>query len=393
MNPIKENFPLLKQNPDLVYLDNAATTQKPEEVINSISDFYINNNANVHRGIYELSEKATKLYENARKTVAKFINAREDEIIFVPGATEAINLIALSLYRSGFIKEEPKIILTDLEHHSNLVPWQSLMPEIIQYINVDKNFELADVKFMDEADIFGTVHVSNVTGTIVNVKKLISENDYPYSVVDATQSIAHMPIDVKDMNADFLVFSAHKLYGPMGIGVVYAKKEILEQLDPFMKGGGMIDVVTRESSTWGPIPQRFEAGTPNVAGAVGLASAINYINEVGFEEIIKTEDNLRKYTLERLDEIEGISIYHPRDIVAAPVISFSHQNVHAHDIADFLGKNNICVRAGHHCTQVLHKEVILSPATVRISIGIYNTREDIDKFIETLKEALNIYLN
>lgn len=384
---LKSQFPLIR-NTNLVYLDNAATTQKPNKVIDAISDYYQNHNANVHRGIYPLAEKATEIYEEARIKVAKFINADPAEIIFVPGATEAINWIANSLYRSGFIRSEPRVIMSDLEHHSNILPWQSLTPEVIQYINLGENFELDEVKFMDEADIFTTVHVSNVTGTIVPTKDLIQQNDYPYSIIDATQSIAHMPIDVKDMGADFIVFSAHKVYGPMGIGVVYAKKEILEQLDPFMKGGGMIDVVTRESSTWGPIPQRFEAGTPNVAGAVGLGAAIDFINDFGWDRIQAKENDIRKYLIKQLEEIDGVKIYHPSNVEAAPVVSFDHKKVHAHDIAQYLGDNNVCVRAGHHCTQILHNEVIESPATVRVSIGIYNTIEDIDVMINFLQEAI-----
>ncbi|MDQ6984807.1 MAG: aminotransferase class V-fold PLP-dependent enzyme [Candidatus Dojkabacteria bacterium] len=393
-NNIKNQFPIFSKNKGLVYLDSASTSQKPKVVIDKLVEFYTEYNSNVHRGLYPLSEKATDEYEKVRETIAKFINAEPNEIIFTSGATEAINGVSRSLYSSGFINVPPKITLTDLEHHSNVLPWQDLQPEMIQYLGLDDNYLINDTKIFKDSDIFASIHASNVTGTIIPIKEIITSNENAYSIIDATQSIAHMKIDVKDLDVDFLTFSGHKLFAPTGIGVLYIKEEIMKELNPFKLGGGMIDEVTRNGSTYASGPTKFEAGTPNIAAAIALAEAVRFIDSIGFEEIKLSEERLRLYLLERLDEIENIEIYHPKNVTgkeALAVVSFNIEGIHSHDISAYLGEKNICVRAGHHCTQILHRDVLNVPASLRASISVYNNEEDIAKLIEGLKGAIKIY--
>jgi cysteine desulfurase/selenocysteine lyase len=391
MNKYKSQFPIFKNNPDLIYLDNAATTQKPQSVIDSIVDFYENHNSNVHRGLYPLAEKTTEMYEEARRKVAKFINADPEEIIFVSGTTEGINGIARSLFKSGFISENPRIITTDLEHHSSILPLQDLNPEVVQYLEIDKEMKLKNAELMKDADILSIVWGSNVTGSVFDLKDILKHNSTPYSIVDASQMIGHRKIDVKEIDCDFLVFSGHKMFGPTGIGVIYGKKEILEQLEPFNVGGGMIREVKREGATWAELPEKFEAGTPNIEGAIALGAAIDFINEVGFDEMTKHENELKDYTMNKLKQIDNLRIFHDESKDSLGVISFAHNKIHAHDIAQFLGDRNICVRAGHHCTQIFHRDVLEVPATVRVSFSIYNDKEEVDKFVEILKEAIKCY--
>lgn len=389
-----KDFPIFKNNPELVYLDNASTTQKPKQVIDSITDFYSIYNSNVHRGFYHIADVATKAFEKARETIAEFINAQPDEIIFTSGVTESLNTIAMSLAVSGFIATPPRIISTDLEHHSNFLPWQQLTPEVIQFIPSTQDFILDQAThLMKNADILALTHASNVTGTITDIKSLIYSNPHPYSIVDASQTAGHIPIDVKKLHVDFLVFSGHKMYGPMGIGVMYIKKEILRELLPIKLGGGMVDKVQREVSTYVHGPTKFEGGTPNIVGAVGLATAIEFIEKLGFDEITKHEQDLRTYCFQRLHEIDDIDLYHPNpeNHEGLGVISFAHKTIHAHDLAQHLGDNNVAVRAGHHCAQILHNDVLDIPATVRVSFGMYNNKEEIDVFIKQLMEAINVF--
>lgn len=281
---IKHQFPIFETNPDLVYLDNAATTQKPDAVIEATVDFYTHLNANVHRGLYPLSEAATELYELARRKVAKFINAEPEEVIFTFGVTDALNGLAWSLANSDIIKENPQIVTTDLEHHANLLPWQRISDNIT-YLSLDDKFQVElDETAISQADIITTTHVSNVTGTIVDLEKINNmRSDASILVVDAAQSIAHIPIDVKALDVDFLAFSGHKMYGPTGIGVLYGKKEHLQKLEPWRVGGGMIRSVTKQGNEWSPAPEKFEAGTPPIAQAIGLAAAIDFMSELGWD--------------------------------------------------------------------------------------------------------------
>jgi len=391
---IKKEFPIFRNQPDLVYLDNAATTQKPLQVIDSIVNYYSNLNSNVHRGLYPLAEKASQEYEKARKEIAEFINAEPEEIIFTSGATESLNTIANSI-GSLINHDHLKILLTELEHHSNLVPWQQISKSI-EYLPITQNFQINyNHKFSrNDFDVLAYTLVSNVTGTIVDSKQLRDNFQAKYLVCDASQAPGNMKIDVKEMNVDFLAFSGHKIYGPMGIGVLYGKKELLQKMNPYKTGGGMIREVKRDSSTWADLPEKFEGGTPNVEGAIGLAEAIKFIKSIGYEQIQKHNLELRNFALEKLNTLAGIKIYHPNiGQIAAPVISFSIEGIHPHDIADFLGKQNICVRAGHHCTQILHRETFQIPASVRVSLGVYNDENDVDKLASSLQECLITYKN
>jgi len=313
----------------------------------------------------------------------------------VGGTTDAINSIALSLVRSNLLPENPKIQLTELEHHSNILPWQLLKSGTLNYnsINEEMLFETeTEAAQTKNPDLIAVTYVSNVTGTIADVDEIRSANKQAFIVLDAAQAIGHMSIDVKKLDIDFMVFSGHKMYGPTGIGVIYAKKKILENLEPFRVGGGMIREVTKSDATWAELPEKFEAGTPPIAEAVGLHTAASFIQEVGFSIIKQHEQSLRKYLVEKLQIIPEIKIYHPPlNKLAGAVISLSVPGAHPHDLAQYLGESNICTRAGHHCTQILHRDVLQIPASLRVSMGIYNTEEDIDKFILALQAAIKIY--
>lgn len=390
---MKEKFPIFKTYPNLVYLDNAATSQKPDAVINALSDFYTKYNSNVHRGLYPLSEESTRIYEEARTKIANLIGADSKEIIFTSGTTEGLNGLARSLQKSGLLPMNPKIMLSDLEHHSNILPWQGIDGVEINYLEIDKNYEIQMPNGNFIPDLASFTHVSNVTGSILHLevlKELKKLNPNIIIVLDCAQSIAHMPIDVKELDVDFIVFSGHKMYGPMGIGVLYGKQAMLEKLEPFNVGGGMIRDVNRQSATWAEIPEKFEAGTPSVADAYALGVAVNFINEIGFEEINKIEEEVRNYAIKKLTEIDKITVFHPSNN-ASGVISFSIDGIHPHDITQALGEKEICLRAGHHCTQILHREVFDVSATSRLSLAIYNSLEDIDKLIEALKKIIPIY--
>jgi cysteine desulfurase/selenocysteine lyase len=392
---MKKYFPIFKNQKDLIYLDSAATTQKPAIVISKLTEFYEKYCANVHRGIYPLSETATNLFEEARKKVAKFINADPEEIIFTYNSTAAMNAIAIML--KNFLKNKKvNILLSDVEHHSNVLPWYNLHNATYEYLKLDHKFLISTDKnkniLQKSFDIASLSMQSNVTGSIFNLKEILAEIHKTknfISIVDASQAVAHYPIDVKDLNVDFMSFSSHKMYGPFGVGVLFIKKDLHNKLDPFFFGGGMINRVTKEYATWAKAPEKFEAGTPSVADIYSFGFAIEFLNDIGFNKIEQIEGGLRKKLLNHLYELEEIKIFHPPiNQKAGPNISFTVDKVHPHDIADFLGKENICVRAGHHCTQILHREVLKIPASVRVSLGIYNDDVDIIKFIEKLKKAI-----
>lgn len=392
---LKGEFPIFKNIPNLVFLDNASTTQKPLVVIEALSNFYSNLNSNVHRGLYPLSENATELYEESRKKIAKLINAEPQEIIFTSGTTEGVNAIATSLLNSGMISSKPRVLISEKEHHSNLIPWQMIPNVKLDYLEDLPNLDHLNLTLpprQDSYDVIALNYVSNVTGEIKDINEIIKTNNSAFTVLDLAQAVGHIKVDVKKLGVDFAVFSSHKMYGPMGIGVIYAKKEHLKKMSPFKFGGGMIREVNKTNSTWADIPTKFEAGTPSVADAYALGIAADYISKIGFDKIESYEEELRQYLLRNLKEIKDIKIYHPNESKkAGAVISISFDKVHPHDIAQYLGNKNICVRAGHHCTQILHREVFKIPASLRISLAIYNTKEDIDKLIETLKEAIKIY--
>ena len=351
---IKNDFPLLK-NRNIAYLDSGATTQKPKQVIDAIKDFYENFNANPHRGAYSLSMEATEKYEDTRSKIAKFINTRHSqEIIFTKNASEALNLIAYS-YGMENVKNEDKIVLSIMEHHSNLVPWQKVSKVTgakLEYMYINKDFEISDEeiksKITDNTKIVAITHVSNVLGTINDVKKIIKYAHKKGAVVvlDASQSIPHMKIDVQDLDCDFLVFSGHKMLAPLGIGVLYGKKEILNKMTPFLMGGDMIEYVYEQETTFAPLPNKFEAGTQNVEGVVGLGAAIDYIEKIGYDKIQEIENEVVSYAIEQLKKLDFIDLYlTPNLNNHLSVISFNIKGVHPHDVASILDSEGVCVRS------------------------------------------------
>ena len=400
---LRNDFPIFKKKingKDLVYLDNASTTQKPYSVINSITDFYSNYNSNIHRAVYQLAEEATELYEQSRKKIANFINVRPEEIIFTRNTTESINLIAHSWARSN-LKKDDVIAITEIEHHSNIVPWQILCQEIgtrLDYVGIDENGFL-DVEYLIELissrkiKLVSISHMSNVLGTIVPIERIIKtahQYDIPV-IVDGAQSVPHMPVDAKNLDCDFLVFSAHKMLGPTGVGVLYAKKEFLEKMKPFMGGGDMIKEVFKFHTNYNEAPYKFEAGTPNIADVVGFGAAVDYLEKIGMENIRKHEIYLTEYALESMQSLKYITIYGPMDSkFRGGVISFNIADIHPHDLATIMNDHGIAIRSGHHCAQVLMQRLDV-PATSRASFYIYNTKEEIDKFVNAIKEAGRIF--
>ena len=396
---IRKDFPIFK-NKDIVYLDNGATTQKPTQVIEKMTEFYKKYNANPHRGTYALSMEATDLYEKTRAKVAKFINAKyPEEIIFSKNASESLNLIAYS-YGLENLKKGNEVVISIMEHHSNLVPWQYVTNKtesVLKYMYIDKNYELAEneikEKITDKTKIVGITHVSNVLGTINNVKEIIK---YAHSkgaivVVDASQSIPHMQIDVQDLDADFLVFSAHKMLAPLGVGVLYGKKELLNKMRPFIMGGDMIEYVYEQETSFAPLPNKFEAGTQNVEGVVGLGAAIDYIESIGYSNIKKAENEVLEYAIEKLSKLDYLDLYlTPNKENHCSVISFNIKGVHPHDVASILDTKNVCIRSGSHCAQPLMRYLELD-ATCRASFYIYNTKEDVDKLVKALDKCYEMF--
>ena len=398
---IKKEFTLLNnESRKLVYLDSGATTQKPKSVINSVEEFYNNYNANPHRGAYSLSMQATTIYENTRKKIADFINAKyQDEIIFTKNATEALNLVANS-YGLNNVQEDDEIVLSIMEHHSNLVPWQAVCEKTgakLKYMYIDENYEIPEGeiinKITDKTKIVGITHVSNVTGTVNNVDKIIkyAHKKGAIVVVDASQSIPHMKIDVQKLNADFLAFSGHKMLAPLGIGVLYGKKELLNKMPPFLMGGDMIEYVYEDHTTFAPLPNKFEAGTQNVEGVIGLGAAIDYINSIGYQKIHEIESEVISYAIEKLSSLEYLELYITNNKANhSGVISFNIKGVHPHDVASILDTEGVCIRSGNHCAQPLLRFLKMD-STCRASFYIYNTKEDVDKLVSALNKAYNIF--
>lgn len=396
----RNDFPALSQSVNgnsLIYFDNAATSLKPQQVIDYVSEYYASINSNVHRAGHFLSIKATEAYENARENVASFINAKNsNEIIFTKGTTESINLLA-DVLRQSVLKKGDEIILTKMEHHSNIVPWVSLKENIginIKTIDFDDTGELIldnfEKLFTPNTKVVSISHSSNVLGTINPIKKIVefAKNKGIITIIDGAQAIVHEKVDVQEIDCDFYCFSGHKVYAPMGIGVLYGKKDKLQELRPYQKGGGMIDKVSFDKITYNELPYKFEAGTPNVSGAIGLSTAIDYINKIGIEKIKIYEQSLLKYTTDKMLEIQDLQIYG----VASekdPIISFSIKGIHHYDLGMILDQFGIAIRTGHHCTQPLMERFNLNGAA-RISLAFYNTKEEIDYFIEKLKVAVNM---
>lgn len=399
MNELKKDFPIL-QNKNVVYLDSGATTQKPNQVINAVKEFYEKYNANPHRGAYSLSMEATEVYENTRDKIAKFINAKSrEEIIFSKNATEALNLIAYS-YGMENVKNGDEILLSIMEHHSNLVPWQKVAKVAdakLNYMYINEEFEISDEeiesKITDKTKIVGITHVSNILGTINNVKKVI---DYAHKkgaivIVDASQSIPHMKIDVQDLDCDFLVFSGHKMLAPLGIGVLYGKKELLDKMSPFLMGGDMIEYVYEQETTFAPLPNKFEAGTQNVEGVIGLGAAIDYIENIGYNKIEEIEKELVSYAKSELSKLDYLKLYlTPNEENHSGVISFNINGVHPHDVASILDSQGVCVRSGNHCAQPLMRYLGID-STCRASFYFYNDKEDVDKLVQALEKAYEMF--
>lgn len=398
-----KDFPTLNKERNgkrIVYLDSAATTQKPSSVINAIKDYYEQSNANPHRGAYELSVLATDAYDEAREKVKNFINAKyREEIIFTKNATESFNLLAMS-YGMNFISEGDEIVISIAEHHSNLIPWQQVAKAkgaILKYMYTDENGELTEdevrSKITEKTKIVSITHVSNALGTINPVKEIA---EYAHSkgaivIVDGAQSVPHMKVDVRDIDADFLVIAGHKLLAPMGIGVLYGKKELLEKMPPLMFGGDMVEYVYEQETTFNVLPYKFEAGTQNVEGAVGLSKAIDYLNEIGMDNIEKIEKELMTYAYEEMSKLEYVKIYGPKDIdKRGGVLSFEIDGVHPHDVASIFDTFGVCIRAGNHCAQPLMRYMGIN-ATSRASLYFYNTKEDVDRLIEAVKQTYDMF--
>ena len=396
---IKKDFPLL-ENRNIAYLESGATTQKPIQVINAIEEFYKKNNANPHRGAYTLSIEATEVYESTRQKIAKFINAKHpEEIIFSKNATESLNLIAYS-YGMDNLKKDDEVVISIMEHHSNLVPWQKITKATeskLNYMYINEKFELSDeeieTKITDRTKIVGIAHVSNVLGTINNVKKIIkyAHKKGAVVIVDASQSIPHMKIDVQDLDADFLVFSGHKMLAPLGIGVLYGKREILNKMTPFLMGGDMIEYVYEQETTYAPLPNKFEAGTQNVEGVIGLGTAIDYIQDIGYDKMQEIENDVLAYARQELSKLDFLTLYMtPNEKNHSSVISFNIKGVHPHDVASILDSEGVCVRSGNHCAQPLMRFLGID-STCRASFYFYNTKEDVDRLVHALNKAYDMF--
>lgn len=392
----KSEFPIFK-NRKLTYLDSASTSQKPKVVLDAMKNVYENSNANVHRALYDLGSESTELYESSRELVAKFINANSSkEIIFTSGATASINLLAYSI--GSQLKEDDEVLISHMEHHANIVPWQQLVKRTgikLKYlpltdsgeIDLSKSSELITAK----TKIVSITHMSNVLGTINPIKEIakLTKMVGAVFIVDGAQSVSHMPVNVQDLECDFLVFSGHKMLGPTGVGVLWGKFELLNDLDPFLSGGEMIEKVTLEESTWNEVPYKFEAGTPNYVQAIGLGAAVKFLSKIGMENIHKYEKELTSYAVEKLQSIPNLNIHgSPKN--RGSVISFNIENIHPQDLAQFLNEDNICIRVGHHCAQPL-LETLNETSTARASFYIYNDFSDIDKLVDSIKSTISYF--
>ncbi|MGM0498958.1 MAG: cysteine desulfurase [Bacillota bacterium] len=401
-NKYKKDFPILNQKingKNLVYFDNAATTQKPEVVLDAVDNYNRTINANPHRGAHTLSVRATEAYENAREKVKEFINAETAaEIIFTRNTTESLNLLANSM--EALVEEGDEILISVLEHHSNILPWQQLAERKnlkLKYLYPDENYRISLAEFKDKltdkTKIFSISQMSNVSGTINPVKEMteLAHQKNALVVVDGAQGAPHLKTDVRELNVDFYAFSGHKMLGPMGIGVLYGKKDLLEKLPPFLKGGGMIEYVKEQDSTYAPLPEKFEAGTPNVEGAVGLQAAIEYLEKIGLDKIKEHELELTKYALEKMKQLDFVEIAGPLDLEArGGIISFNIKDIHSHDLATIVDSEGIAIRSGHHCAQPLMKFYGLN-STGRVSFYLYNTIEEVDRFLESLEKVREVF--
>lgn len=402
INPetVKKDFPIFEEHPSLSYLDNAATTQTPSAVLNSMDEYYRKHRANTRRGQYALALQSENLYENARGNIAEFIGAQKDEVIFTSGATGAMNMLVLMLEHSGYFAEGDEIVTTEMEHHSVLLPLQELAKRrglAIRFIEVTKDFRLdyaqAENLINEKTKLFAFTAVSNVTGTINDVLRLsrLAKSAGAISVVDAAQAVGHIPLDVKNLGCDFLFFSGHKMFGPTGIGALYGRKEFLETLPPGFFGGGMVDEVSRDGAQWALPPWKFEAGTQNIAGAIGLGSAVEYIKKLGIGNIANYLHELSSYALKELAKIQGISLFcEENSDNNAGVVSFALSGIHPHDVAEILSRDDIAVRAGHHCALPLLRAMNV-PALTRASFSVYNSKEDIDRLCKGIEKAKKIF--
>src|SRR5574338_35989 len=402
---IRKDFPILQRkvrnDKNLVYLDNAATTQKPIQVINAITDFYTNHNSNIHRAVHALAEEATEAYEMTRDKIAQFLNIKDrQEIVFVRGTTEAINLVAYAWGRQN-VKEGDIIVTTEYEHHSNIVPWQLLTQEKrakLEYIAVNDDGQLM-LEQLDQYLATGKVklvavsQMSNVLGTITDIAA-VAEKCKKAGVrllVDGAQSVPHMKVDLSQLGCDFFAFSAHKMLGPTGVGILWAKKELLEQMAPFHGGGDMIREVHKYETTWNDLPYKFEAGTPNIADVIGFSAALDYLNNLGMDYVRNHEIELTKYALDKMSAIKGIKVYGTKDISKrGGVISFNFADIHPHDLATIIDEDGVAIRSGHHCAQVLMEKLDIA-ATSRASFYIYNTKEEVDVLINSLSRAARLF--
>ncbi len=405
VDQVRKDFPILQRKvrneKNLVYLDNAATTQKPIQVINAITDFYTNHNSNIHRAVHALAEEATEAYEMTRDKVAKFLNIKDrQEIIFVRGTTEAINLVAYAWGRQN-INEGDIIVTTEYEHHSNIVPWQLLTQEKkgkLVYIEINDSGEL----ILDQLDqylatgkvkLVAVSQMSNVLGTITDIETIMikCKKAGVRVLIDGAQSVPHMKVDLNSIDCDFFAFSGHKMLGPTGVGVLWARKELLEQMAPFHGGGDMIREVHKYETTWNDLPYKFEAGTPNIADVIGFATAIDYLNNLGMDYVRSHEIEITKYALDKLSRINGIKLYGTSDMSKrGGVISFNFADIHPHDLATIIDEDGIAIRSGHHCAQVLMEKLDIA-ATSRASFYIYNTKEEVDILINSLSRAARLF--
>lgn len=400
---IREDFPILKRRVNgkpLVYFDNAATSQKPSVVIEAIRRYYSEYNANIHRGIHKLAEEATLAHEEAREKVAKFINAnRTEEIVFVRNATEAMNLVAYTWGQTN-IGSGDKIVLTIMEHHSNIVPWQLLAQKKnakIEFVKIDEKGFLKLDEMREAIDentkLVCVTHASNVLGTINPVSEIakLAHNKGALVLVDAAQSVPHMRVNSREMDCDFMAVSGHKMLGPTGIGVLYGKTRLLENMPPFLGGGEMIKEVHTSGATWKDLPYKYEAGTPNIAGAIGLGAAVDYLRKIGMENVQEHEKEITGYAISKMSQVKGLTIYGPRDVEhRVGVVSFNLGDIHAHDLASIMDEEGIAIRSGHHCAQPL-MEFLNIPAASRASFYIYNTKEEVDIFINALEKARKLF--
>ena len=393
------DFPILERE-GLVYLDSAATSQKPRVVVDAVDDLLLRHNSNVHRGTYPLAVEATDLYEGARARVAAFTGSSPGETIFTKNATEAINLVAYSWGRRN-VREGDAIVLTELEHHSNIVPWQMLCEETgaqLRYLGIDDQGQIS----LDQLDehlsdgrvrLVATAHISNVAGTILPVSGIVARAHAVGALVllDGSQAVPQIPVDVTAIGADFYAWTGHKVYGPTGVGVLHGRRELLDAMPPFLGGGSMIHTVELHHSTYAPVPAKFEAGTPPVAEAVGLGAAVAFLEEIGMERVRAHELDLTAYALERLSQIPGLTIHGPRDAGSrGALVSFALEGAHPHDVSEILGRDGVCVRAGHHCAKPLMRRLGV-PATTRASFAVHNTRSDVDRLVDGLARLREIF--